>query len=133
MHELERVLDEAANNKAAGEDEIPYEFLMWLGTKARQLILFIYNKVWSGKELPVNWRRAVIIALLKDGKDSKDTTSYRPISLLSCMSRFLEKIIANSPRVKMSHNKQSSWIQTKSVYNRSGTGNYKSFSGEGRR
>ena len=95
MHELERVLDEAANNKAAGEDEIPYEFLKWLGPKARQLLLFIYNKVWSGKEWPVNWRRAVIIALLKDGKDPKDTTSYRPISLLSCMSKLLEKIIAN--------------------------------------
>ena len=45
--------------------------------------------------MPVNWRRAVIIALLKDGKDPKDITSYRPISLVSCMSKLLEKIIEN--------------------------------------
>lgn len=82
MHEVERVLEEAANNKAAGEDDIPYELLKMLGPKAR-------HKFWRGSELPTKWRKALIKALLKEGKDPKDTKSYRPISLLSCMSKLL--------------------------------------------
>ena len=33
--------------------------------------------------------------LLKDGKDPKETTSYRPISLTSCLGKMLEKVIAD--------------------------------------
>ena len=38
---------------------------------------------------------ALIKPLLKDGKDPKFTTSYRPISLTSCLGKILEKIIAD--------------------------------------
>ena len=95
MQEMQRAIEEAANNKAAGEDDIPYEFLKHLGPKAREMLLHIYQRVWRGEEIPRKWLTAIIKPLLKDGKDPKDTTSYRPISLTSCPGKILEKIVAN--------------------------------------
>ena len=40
-------------------------------------------------------KTAIIKPLLKDGKDPKETVTYRPISLTSCIGRILEKIIAD--------------------------------------
>ena len=93
--ELERVIDEAKNNKAAGEDDIPYELIKNLGPKAKELLLHIYNRCWEGEGIPPKWRTAIIKPLLKDGKDPKQTASYRPISLTSCLGKLLEKIIGD--------------------------------------
>ena len=95
MQELQRAIDESTNNKAAGEDDVPYEFLKHLGPKARNMLLHIYQRVWRGERIPRKWLTAVIKPLLKDGKDPKETASYRPISLTSCPGKILEKIIAN--------------------------------------
>ena len=44
--------------------------------------------------VPLTWRTAKVIALRKPGKDDYTTPrSYRPISLLSVMGKFLEKIM----------------------------------------
>ena len=95
MHELDRAIEEAGLGKAAGEDDIPYEMVKHLGKKARLMLLHIYNRCWAGEELPATWRTALIKTLLKEGKDPKDTASYRPISLTSCMGKLLEKIVAD--------------------------------------
>ena len=76
IEELNRVINEAGLNKAAGNDEICYELIKNLGPKARQLSLKIFNKIWTnGIELPRNWRLAIIITLLKEGKYQKLTSS----------------------------------------------------------
>ena len=93
--ELDRVIGEAGMKKAAGEDDIPYEMIKHLGPKAREMLLHIYNKSWGGEEIPNKWRTAIIKTLLKNGKDPKATTSYRPISLTSCLGKIMEKIIAD--------------------------------------
>ena len=95
MMEMERVIKEAKNNKAAGEDDIPYELVKHLGSKAKKLLLHLYNRCWDGEGIPAKWRTAIIKPLLKDGKDPKKTISYRPISLTSCMGKLLEKMVAD--------------------------------------
>ena len=95
MEEMERVINETNNNRAAGQDDIPYEFLQHLGPRAKEMLLYLYRKCWRGEGYPTMWRTASIKPLLKEGKDSKKTASYRPISLTSCMGKVLEKIIAD--------------------------------------
>ena len=51
LEELERVIAEAKNNKAAGEDDVPYEFIKHLGPNAKQLLLQLYNRCWEGERL----------------------------------------------------------------------------------
>ena len=89
------MIEEAKNNKAAGEDEIPYEFLKNLGPHAKEALLHLYQRCWQGEDIPTKWRTAIIRPLLKDGKDPKLTVSFRPISLTSCVGKILEKIITD--------------------------------------
>ena len=95
MEEMERVIQEAGNNKASGDDDIPYELIKHLGKKAQGMILYIFTLCWDGQGLPNKWLTAIIKTLLKDGKDPKETSSYRPISLTSCLGKLLEKIVAD--------------------------------------
>jgi hypothetical protein len=95
MHEMMRAINDSSANKAAGDDDIPYELIKHLGTKAKQFLLMLYSKCWCRKGIPRKWRTAIICPLLKEGKDPKDTISYRPISLTSCLGKILEKIIAD--------------------------------------
>ena len=39
------------------------------------------------------WKKARIIPIHKKGNDKKNPNSYRPISLLSCLVKLLEKVI----------------------------------------
>ena len=55
----------------------------------------MFNRIWSGDEIPQKWRTAIIKPLLKDGKDPGITTSYRPISLTACLGKLLEKIVVD--------------------------------------
>ncbi|GFR33671.1 probable RNA-directed DNA polymerase from transposon BS [Trichonephila clavata] len=41
----------------------------------------------------MSWKTAVIVPILKPGKDPTDPQSYRPISLLPVLSKIAEKII----------------------------------------
>ena len=59
------------------------------------MILYIFNLCWDGQGLPNKWLTAIIKTLLKDGKDPKEISSYRPISLTSCLGKLLEKIVAD--------------------------------------
>ena len=95
MAEIERVIQDSKNNKASGDDDIPYEFIKHLGQKAKDLLFNLYNRCWDGEGIPRKWRTAIIKPLLKDGKDPKQTTSYRPISLTACMGKLLEKMVAD--------------------------------------
>jgi len=95
MQEMERVINEMNNNKAPGQDDIPYEFIRHLGPRAKGMLLHLYRKCWSGEGLPTKWRTSTIMPHLKEDKDPKKTVSYRPISLTSCLGKILEKIIAD--------------------------------------
>ena len=95
MEEMDRAIFGTSSNKASGNDDIPYEFIKNLGPLAKDFLLHLYQRCWRGEGIPSKWRNAVIKTLLKDGKDPKMTTSYRPISLTSCLGKILERIIAD--------------------------------------
>ncbi|GFU24592.1 hypothetical protein TNCV_2265311 [Trichonephila clavipes] len=46
------------------------------------------------RNFPNAWKTAVIIPILKPGKNPKLAESYRPISLLPILSKLAEKIIS---------------------------------------
>ena len=43
--------------------------------------------------MPSLWKEAEIIPIAKKGKEKKDPNSYRPISLLSCVGKLLERMV----------------------------------------
>ena len=80
--------------KAPGPDGITNEMLKHLGPGAKRTLLRIYNQSWSTGIVPTIWKEAVIRPIPKMGKDKRDPSSYRPISLLSCVGKLLERIIS---------------------------------------
>jgi len=57
-------------------------------------LLEIFNQMLDSGIYPHTWKSATIITIPKPNKPSSDINSYRPISLLSCLGKTLEKIIA---------------------------------------
>ena len=40
--------------------------------------------------VPASWKIGIVVPILKPGKCSKDTASYRPITLLTCVGKVME-------------------------------------------
>ncbi|KAG5860668.1 hypothetical protein JTB14_003373 [Gonioctena quinquepunctata] len=93
MMELEHALDEAGSS-SPGADNIVYDFVRQLPTTANEVLLDIFDKIWSSGIYPRAWRQAIVIPILKSGKDPRTPNSYRPISLTSCLSKILEKMVS---------------------------------------
>jgi ribonuclease HI len=92
MDELEKALS-SAHDTSPGADCIPYAFLRHLNTDAKEWLLALYNRIWATGMYPSPWRDAIVIPIPKPGKCRQDAKSYRPISLTSCVSKTLEKMV----------------------------------------
>ena len=95
MEELDRTIKGLKTGKAGGMDDIPNEFIKNLGPQARKALLRLYNRIWAGEDIPSHWQRANIKPLLKEGKDPSKTASWRPISLIDCLGKVLERMVAD--------------------------------------
>lgn len=58
-------------------------------------LLQIYNSIWSSGNIPPSWTSAIVLPILKPGKQKKEVTSYRPIALTSVTCKICERIIAS--------------------------------------
>ena len=56
-------------------------------------LMYIFNAILRLKYWPKSLKAAQIIMILKHGKNPMDVSSYRPISLLPTVSKFLERLI----------------------------------------
>ena len=93
-HELEKVLNKVKGT-SPGPDGIRYEMIKHLNIENKNALLNFYNDIWKKRELPTQWEEAIIIPILKPGKDSLDPDSYRPIALTNCLCKILERLVNN--------------------------------------
>lgn len=64
-----------------------------LSKKGIVLLTYLFNAALRLRYVPKAWKRAKMIVILKPDKPADLVTSYRPISLLSIISKILEKIV----------------------------------------
>ena len=94
MYELDESLGRG-NDSAEGPDDIHYQ-LKHLSKSAKNLLLFLFNEIFSGKQrFPLTWRKATVIPILKPGKDPLNPNNYRPIALSSCLCKIMERRVNN--------------------------------------
>ena len=94
MSELQSAIKKMKGKGAADSDNILPSFLKSLGSLALQE-LCIFNSSFLLAHCPRIWRAAIIIPLIKAGKSPSEVASFRPISLISCVVKLLERIIAD--------------------------------------
>ena len=92
MDELQYAV-EIAKSKSPGIDEITAVLLKNLPVNMMNELLSIINESFNTGYVPKSWKLGVIVPILKGGKSRRDIASYRPIALLSCVGKLMERII----------------------------------------
>lgn len=83
-------LRRASAGKRPGFDGISNEMLKAAGEHGAQLLVAMWKKLGEINHMPTLWRRALLKPLHKKG-DQSDPNNHRPISLLSCARKIIEK------------------------------------------
>ncbi|UYV64706.1 hypothetical protein LAZ67_3001719 [Cordylochernes scorpioides] len=91
--EIETAIKLTKKYKAAGNDEIPAEFLIELGKRAKSWLARFFTIIMETGNIPKEWRQSKILAVLKPGKEPTCTANFRPIALLCTTHKLLERII----------------------------------------
>lgn len=95
LEEIMDIIKELKNRKAPGNDQITNEYIKNCPPIVINEIRKIANGIMVLNYFPSRWKTAKTIMIKKAGKPSKNPSSYRPISLLSSISKIVEKVIFN--------------------------------------
>jgi hypothetical protein len=94
IEELEEAMNKTKTKKQAGPDKIVPEFIKHLGPLMKKKLLEFYNNVWEGNySIPADWKKAVVILILKPSKPAEEISSYRPISLTTVFAKGMERMV----------------------------------------
>lgn len=120
LKDLNSSIKKLKTKKAPGKDGVANEMIKNLGPIARQKLLDIINKSWNTGKLPDSWREAITIPIRKKGKDKTKKSSYRPISLLSCLCKVMERMVntrlmAHLEENNLLNNSQSAYRKNRST------------------
>jgi ribonuclease HI len=94
MSELKRAIWKLKSRKSPGPDGVSNDMLKHLGPRARACLLDLINDSWASGESPDTFLKSLIVPIGKRGKPSGLIGSYRPIALMSCVAKLMEKMVA---------------------------------------
>src|SRR6195952_3663236 len=78
-----------------GTDRVTVRLLKACWSEVRTAIHGLFNRCLALQHFPAPWKLAEVAMMVKTGKrDKSSPRSWRPIALLSCISKGLERIIA---------------------------------------
>src|SRR5436190_16741670 len=92
--EIKEAIFSSSVKSAAGPDEISYLILQKVYNIIESRFVILYSKLIQYGYHPICWREATGIILKKSNRDASLPKSYRVISLLNCLGKISEKIIA---------------------------------------
>uniref|UniRef100_A0A7I4YBN1 Rna-directed dna polymerase from mobile element jockey-like n=1 Tax=Haemonchus contortus TaxID=6289 RepID=A0A7I4YBN1_HAECO len=75
------------SGRASGIDDIPSELLKAGGSTMMEKLMELYNRCWSGLEVPEDWRKGVIVKLPEKG-NLADCENWK-VTLLSVPGKAL--------------------------------------------
>lgn len=111
MIELDLALKNSRST-APGLDGFTYKILCKLPTSAKMLMLEIFNNWWLKHEFLQDLKEIIICLILKPLKNPDLPSSYRPISLMSCVTKTFERMI----KLRLEHFIEYNALLPKSQY-----------------
>lgn len=92
-NKIKNLIQKLKVKKLPGHDQITNKILKHLPKKSIILLTYIYNSMLILSYFPSIWKIAVIILIQKPNKPKNEPSSYRPISLLPLLGKFIEKVM----------------------------------------
>ena len=92
MFELNNVL-KSLKNTSHGHDQVHNLMLKNMRNDYKKRALQIINLSFEHAEIPTEWKKAIIIPIPKPDKPKDSVKSFRPISLLPCFAKLIEKLV----------------------------------------
>ena len=93
LTELSIAICNHSSSTASGPDQIAYPLLKHLPEPGQLLLLSLFNRTWLSHTFPSCWKPTTIIPIHKPGKPTSSPSSFRPIFLISCISKLFERLI----------------------------------------
>ena len=88
-----RAIRSCSNTKAFGPDKLSIFHLKHLGPRATAYLTALFNDSVNSSRIPAIWKSSIVIPIPKPGKDSSQSTSYRPFSFICSAAKVLEALI----------------------------------------
>ena len=94
LEEVEKAVKQMRRNKAPGVCKINAELLQNTGRHTIKWLHRVINTAWRTEQIPIDWRKAVIIPIHKKGS-RQECDNTRGISLLSVPGKVFSRVILN--------------------------------------
>lgn len=91
-HELEFEIKSMKANKSFGYDGISSKIIKIIAEEISKPLVHIFNLTFSIGTIPDSLKVALVTPIFK-GNNEKKYENYRPISVLNCFSKLLEKLM----------------------------------------
>ena len=112
IQELKENLAKCKNKSAVGLDGLHYRVIKQLPDDYLSRIAVVLSSCIRIGYFPAAWKNAKTILIPKPGKDSREAKNFRPISLLSCLGKLFERVIARRVSFYMEQNQLFSKTQS---------------------
>ena len=98
--EVKNALKSMNKGKAVGPDELPVKVWKCMGEMGIKFLTRLFNRLLTGKGMPKEWRRSVLIPIYKNKGDGQCCENYRRIKLVSHTMKIWERIIETRLRIE---------------------------------
>ena len=92
MEELSCAI-ESSNSSTPGQDGISKPLITNMHSKAKCILLDLFNLIWNTSTLPKSWHHAIVVPIPKVSQNKRGPESYRPVSLTCTLCKIMERMI----------------------------------------
>ena len=90
--QVEKIIEVFDAKKAVGPDLISHKVLKGVKHSISKFLSVLFNKSRREGIFPQSWKSALVLPLFKKG-NKNCPSNYRPISLLSCIGKLMERCV----------------------------------------
>ena len=102
-HEVLAILNSFDSHKSTGPDDLPIKFLKLTALLIAKALSHLFNKSLATGTYPNQFKEANVRPIFKNKGSPSDSICYRPISVLSALSKVFEKIVLKNIYSHITH------------------------------